>query len=273
MPVLLERSDTFADYPLTMSAEEFLRALSSARKSALLFDFDGTLAPFNIDPSAVRPWPGIPELLQRIQDSSRTHLAVVTGRPANEVGQLLSLRLPLDIWGLHGAERLHPDGKLERDELPAQDKRALVDARALLQSAQLPEGIRIENKWNAIVLHWRGISKRLSQAAGEYAENLMLPFVNNSGLRILPFDGGVELRSGHNKGDAIRMILEELPVDAPVAYLGDDATDEDAFQALLGRGFTVLVRPRWRPTNAHHWLRGPIQLQRFLAAWLAALRQ
>lgn len=273
MSTTLEPSFTVADYPFELSDEEFFRSLTSARTSALLLDFDGTLAPFEIDPANVRPWPGIPELLQQIQDSGRTRLVVVTGRPAQEVRQLLPLRVPLDIWGTHGAERLRPDGRLERDELHLQDAQALSDARAVLQSVQLQQGVRIENKWNAIVLHWRGISRRLSHAASEYAETLLLPFTINSGLRIFPFDGGTELRSGHNKGDAVRALLEELPDDAPVAYLGDDTTDEDAFQALSDRGLCVLVRPRWRPSSAHLWLRAPARLHHFLAAWLVALRQ
>jgi trehalose 6-phosphate phosphatase len=273
MSTLVEPVSAFMDYPLDMSTEEFFRSVASARKSALVLDFDGTLAPFEIDPSSVRPWPGIPELLQQIQDSRRTRLAVVTGRPAQELRELLPMRVPVDIWGTHGAERLHPDGRLDRDELDSRDSQALIDARALLESMQLEHGIRIENKWNAIVLHWRGISRRLSQAANDYAEDLLSPFASNSGLQVLPFDGGMELRSGHNKGDAVRMLLEELPDDAPVAYLGDDATDENAFQALSGRGLCVLVRPRWRPSGAHLWLRAPAQLNRFLAAWLTALRQ
>ena len=39
-----------------------------------------------------------------------------------------------------------------------------------------------------------------------------------------------------NKGDAMRTILAEMDADAPVAYLGDDQSDEDAFRALQGRG-------------------------------------
>jgi trehalose 6-phosphate phosphatase len=273
MSTFLEPISTFADYPFDMFTEGFFRSVASARKSALILDFDGTLAPFEIDPSRVRPWPGIPELLQQIQDSRRTRLAVVTGRPAQEVRELLPLRVPVDIWGTYGAERLHPDGKLDRDELDSRDSQALIDARALLQSMQLEHGIRIENKWNAVVLHWRGISRRLSQAASEYAEELLFPFAAKSELQVFPFDGGMELRSGHNKGDAVRMLLEELPDDAPVAYLGDDASDEDAFQALSDRGLCVLVRPRWRPSGAHLWLRAPARLTRFLTDWLVALRQ
>jgi trehalose 6-phosphate phosphatase len=273
MPALLECTNTPADDPAAVSAEEFFRSLTSARSSALLLDFDGTLAPFEVDPSSVQPWPGIPELLQQIQDTGRTRLAVFTGRPAQEVRQLLPLRVPLDIWGMHGAERLHPDGRLERDELDYRDAKALTDACELLESIQLWPEIRIEHKWNAVVLHWRGISRRLSQSASEYAESLLLPFTRYSSLQVLPFDGGMELRSGRNKGDAVRVLLEELPDYAPVAYLGDDVTDEDAFQALSGRGLCALVRTRWRPSSAHLWLRAPTTLRRFLAGWLVALLQ
>jgi trehalose 6-phosphate phosphatase len=273
MPALLEDTYTLSDYPGAVSAEEFLRSLISARSSALLLDFDGTLAPFEIDPSSVQPWPGIPELLQQIQDTGRTHLAVFTGRPAQDVRRLLPLRIPLDVWGMHGAERLHPDGRLEREELDSRDARALTGVCEFLESIQLWPEIRIEHKWNAVVLHWRGISKRLSQSANEYAEDVLLPFTRDSSLQILPFDGGMELRSGRNKGNAVRMMLEELPEEAPVAYLGDDVTDEDAFQAMLGRGLSALVRPRWRPSRAHLWLRAPVTLRRFLAGWLVALLQ
>ena len=61
------------------------------------------------------------------------------------------------------------------------------------------------------------------------------------------FDGGIELRAAsRNKGDAVRTILSELEPDTPVAYLGDDETDEDAFLALSERGLRVLVRRDWR---------------------------
>lgn len=272
MTMFLEPGICFVDYSDQTSVEAFYLLLARAPKSALLLDFDGTLAPFEIDPSNVRPWSQIPELLQQIQDAGRTHLAVVTGRPAQEVRQLLPLREPLDIWGAHGAERIHPNGKLEREELPHQDIHALADAQRLLRSLNLPEGIRIEKKWNAIALHWRGYTKRKSKDAWEYAEKMLLPFTCNSGLQVLPFDGGMELRSGRNKGDAVRGILDELAEDAPVAYLGDDITDEDAFQVLQDRGLCALVRPRWRSSSAHIWLRAPAKLRQFLNGWQQALR-
>ena len=44
---------------------------------------------------------------------------------------------------------------------------------------------------------------------------------------------GIEVRvRAVNKGDVVRAILREMPADAAVAYLGDDATDERVFAAL-----------------------------------------
>ena len=90
-------------------------------------------------------------------------------------------------------------------------------------------------------------------------------------MQVSPFDGGVELRAGRNKGDAVRLILQSTAANAPVAYLGDDETDEDAFQALEGRGLGILVRSQLRRSAARVWLRPPGELRRFLAAWLRSL--
>ena len=78
------------------------------------------------------------------------------------------------------------------------------------------------------------------------------------GLHLLPFDGGVELRStDRTKGTAVAEILSQEPDDAPVAYLGDDLTDEDAFVALGEQGYSLLVRGEVRTSFARFWLRPP----------------
>ena len=65
-------------------------------------------------------------------------------------------------------------------------------------------------------------------------------------------------------------MLAEVDSRAPVAYLGDDVTDEEPFRSLNGRGLTVLVRPTYRFTAAQYWLRPPDDLQRFLHDWIRA---
>jgi trehalose 6-phosphate phosphatase len=99
------------------------------------------------------------------------------------------------------------------------------------------------------------------------------PIAEHSGMELFEFDGGIEIRAPEaNKGDVVRIMLSEMEPDTPAAYLGDDATDERAFRAMLGLGLSVLVRPRWRPTAAQLWLKPPGELLDFLTRWLDAIR-
>jgi trehalose 6-phosphate phosphatase len=254
--------------------DQFLRSVALAPESALLLDFDGTLAPFRVDPLRVRPWAGVPELLDRIQTAGRTRLALISGRPTREIAMLLGMQRTPEVWGLHGAERLLPDGRLEVQELPQRWRQALAAARAALDGSGLPGalGLRVEEKVNAVVVHWRGKSAQSAQVARERIVGVLQPIAEEGALEMMLFDGGVEVRCGRDKGDAVRLLLAELGPDAPVAYLGDDATDEHAFEALGRKGMSVLVRRAWRPTAAHAWLRPPGQLREFLSRWLAAVR-
>jgi len=94
------------------------------------------------------------------------------------------------------------------------------------------------------------------------------PLAERSALKLLQFEAGLELRVSHpDKGDAIRSILGSLDDSVPIAFLGDDITDEDAFRVLRGRGLTVLVRTDYRETTAEAWLRPPTELIDFLEAW------
>ena len=91
------------------------------------------------------------------------------------------------------------------------------------------------------------------------------------GLHLLPFDGGLELRStDRTKGTAVTQILAQEPAALPVAYLGDDLTDEDAFAAIGNQGYSILVRSEVRESAARFWLRPPQELLEFLDEWIAA---
>ncbi len=250
--------------------EDFFALVGQAEKSALLLDFDGTLAPFRVDPMRARPWAGVRELVARIHDSGRTRVVIVTGRPARHVMELMGLPF-LEIWGLHGAERLTADGRIEADTLRPYEQEALDELRRSIAAGVLGRDVRMEEKWNAVVVHWRGKPARVAATLLEGSLKLMTPVADQMGMQLIEFDGGVELRAGRHKGDAVTSIVDEMPCGAPVAYLGDDTTDEDAFRALARRGLTVLVRRERRATAAKHWLRPPGELRAFLRDWAEAL--
>jgi trehalose-phosphatase len=251
--------------------EEFFCGFAEEARPLLLLDYDGTLAPFRLDRFKARPWAGIRELLGLIQRQGTTRMAVVTGRPAAEIAPLLGLDPPLEVWGLHGAERLLPDGRRELEQTSGTAWSALETLRQKLRIDSL--GGLFENKANAVVMHWRGASPHKAKLIEQRTRALFEPAAQMDGLALLEFEAGVELRAGRDKGGAVEAIIEEAKCSGPVAFLGDDLTDEAAFRAVnrIGsRGLSVLVRREPRETAAQVWLKPPDELKGFLARWIKA---
>lgn len=250
----------------------FMLRVARSPRSALLLDYDGTLAPFELNRQQAVPYPGVADLLQDIMDTDCTRVVVISGRPAQELLPLLKLSPSPEVWGTHGIERLCSDGTYELAEMDHHSLEALDEADQWVDGLKLHH--LIEHKPGSLALHWRGYSE---EEAREIRSKVLLGWADIADrgcLRLEHFDGGIEIRIAHrNKGDAVRAILSEIGVDAPVAYLGDDDSDEDAFQALHDRGVRILVRPHWRETAADLWLRPPVQLLAFLNDWLQACKQ
>jgi trehalose-phosphatase len=248
--------------------EEIFGSFAGGAKPLLLLDYDGTLAPFRVDRFTALPWAGVRELLSEIQRQGRTRMVMITGRPAKEIAPLLGLDPALEVWGLHGAERLYPDGRRELEAAPAATQAKLEELRESLRRDSL--GGLFEDKANGVVMHWRGCSPEKARQIEQRTRALFEPLAQMEGLALLEFEAGLELRAGRNKGGAVEAILAEYGTGGPAAYLGDDLTDEAAFRAIEGRGLSALVRREWRETEAEIWLRPPAELKAFLERWVRA---
>jgi trehalose-phosphatase len=249
--------------------DTFFDRLANAPRSLLMLDFDGTLAPFRTDRQQAFPYPGVTQVLSEIRKTEITRVVLVSGRDAREIVSLLSMQPHPEIWGLHGLQRLAVDGSIRLPEVDESARKALTAARDWLFSQHLEHAA--EFKTGSIAVHWRG----LDEAETERIRRLIKPnwtaIAKHYGLHLLEFDGGLEMRSRRaNKGSAVHALLNEMDAETPVAYLGDDTTDEDAFEAINGIGLSILVRPAWRPTAARLWLRPPGELMRLLERWLKA---
>jgi trehalose 6-phosphate phosphatase len=249
--------------------EEFLESVARAQRSVLLLDYDGTLAPFSVDRQRAVPYPGLRDLLQQIIEVGRTRLVIITGRDAHEIDPFLRLRPAPEIWGSHGLQRLLPDGTCDMPEIPDAVSQVLDDAKRWLEYQGLHD--LAERKPGSIAVHWRALEQT---AAKELRGRIIVgwfPIADRANLKLLEFDGGVEMRIPDlDKGDAVRTVLEETGPSCPIAYLGDDITDERAFRALGSRGLGILVRPAFRKTSAQAWLKPPEELADFLSRWLVA---
>jgi trehalose-phosphatase len=204
--------------------------------------------------------------------SGRTHVAVISGRDANDISPLLGLEPAPEVWGLHGLQRRKFDESVPSPSLDERSADGLSDAQRWLAYQGLQHAA--EQKATGIAFHWRG---RDEQQTEQWRGRVLLgwnPIALRSGLRLLEFDGGIEICARQSdKGVAVRALLRDAGPDTPAAYLGDDATDECAFRALAGRGLGILVRPRFRKTAAQIWIQPPDDLIEFLSLWLAASQQ
>lgn len=245
---------------------DFLEAVSRAETPVLLLDYDGTLAPFKDRPGDAVPYDGVKDILQGIRNNQRTRLVVISGRSIDDLLPLLAMDPSPEIWGSHGLEHLRPDGSRRQRELPEQTVKGFERIVRFVHENDLQEAT--EYKPSGAAFHWRGVSADRVAAIRRIVIDAWYNAVDDYGLELHEFDGGIELRAaGITKGDAVASILSTTPGDQPVAFFGDDRTDEDGFRALSGRGMSVLVRPEFRETTADVWLQPPEELLEILRHW------
>lgn len=246
--------------------EEFFENLKVANKSVLMLDYDGTLAPFKKDRNQAFPYKGVRNILQKLIQSGRTRIVIISGRWTKDLIPLLGLKQFPEIWGSHGIERLKPDGDYTIMDMPEKGLQGLAEADGWINKNGL--GNYCEEKPGCLALHWRGLTYREIKDIQNKVLTEWSMIARQKNLLLNKFDGGIELRiPGINKGFAVKSILNEEGKETLVAYLGDDLTDEDAFKALKKRGIGILVRKKYRDTQAEVWLKPPQQLLGFLKNW------
>lgn len=245
----------------------FFARVRRAKHRALLLDYDGTLAPFNVRPEQAFPYPGVCPLLDDIIARTHTRVVLVSGRWTRDLVPLLDLKQRPEIWGSHGWERLDPNGEYAVAKPDEMALKALADADGWSEEF-VALGARREQKPACLALHWRGLEPERAAYIRARAIEKWSHLGRDAGLGLHDFDGGIELRvPGRDKGYVVDALMQEMGPGTVAAYLGDDYTDEDAFNAIDGRGLPVLVRTEYRPTAAHCWLKPADELLAFLRRW------
>jgi trehalose 6-phosphate phosphatase len=252
-----------------LDLDDFFAGVRLAPERALLLDFDGTLAPFRSLREQVATYEGVDAFLQGLVGRN-CRVVLVSGRGARDLESQWRLPVRPEMWGSHGLERLLPDGELVTRPVGEHALGVLAAERERL--AMDPEPLRFEFKPYGIALHTRGLDAARALEVRTATRSRWSSLTEGADLRILEFDGGLEIHaSAASKGTAVRTLLAEMTPEAVAAFLGDDRTDEDAFDAIHGRGLAVLVRPELRPTAADIWIEPPHELLEFLDRWTQAV--
>ncbi len=223
-----------------------LLELTHPHRLALFLDFDGTLVEIAEKPDAVRLAETTRVTLARLQRTLDGALAIITGREIEVIDAMLSpFRCP--VAGVHGLTRRDAVG---RAHATAVDTAFLDQAERRLEQLARPEaGLLVERKSHAIAIHYRG-RPDLEHACIEAMEAIAQL---DDRVRLVRGKMVVEARpSGGDKGTAVAEFMTEAPfAGRRPLFVGDDVTDEDAFEVVnrLG-GLTLKIGPG--KTHAQH---------------------
>ena len=229
---------------------------------ALFLDVDGTLLDFAAHPQGVQVDARLHDDLAALRERLDGALALLSGRTLRQIDGLFDWR-DHAAAGLHGAQLRRADGSVREEDAPA--RLAALHELAESRVAALP-GVLLEDKHQALALHYRN-APRQRQSVERLAQELL----QHAGRDYALQHGNhvVELKpAGFDKGCALAALMESMPFRGRQPWmLGDDLTDEHAFEETNARGGVSVIVGARRPTSANFALSDPPAVR----AWLRGL--
>ncbi len=209
-----------SDFPVAF------KALAGPLETGLFSDADGTLSEISPSPESATVAPEIGRLLGRLSQILPV-VGVVSGRRAQEASALVG-RSELVYLGNHGLERLDHGRLILKEGAPEKIERARVELRERLPQV---DGLALEDKGSVLAVHYRRCADQRAIVA---VDALTADIGRRYGLQRQKGRQIFELRPpGIDKGSSILELAAEYGL-RQLIYLGDDATDIDAFRALRG---------------------------------------
>ncbi|HEX7170087.1 MAG TPA: trehalose-phosphatase [Rubrobacter sp.] len=261
------------DLPHALEDGDRLARDMGGRTPAVFLDYDGTLTPIVDRPEDAVISESMREAVRGL--AARCPVCVVSGRDRPVVQQLMGVD-DLIVAGSHGFDIWSPaGGEIRREE--GEDFRGLLeDVEVRLRDELGPvEGALVEPKKSSVAAHYRLVSEDERPRVGQVVEEILAD--HPAELKVTPGKMVYEVQPNidWDKGKAVLYLLEALDLDrddvVPM-YLGDDITDEHAFEALSGKGIGVFVgraddpETAGRATSADYALHTFEEVERFLDA-------
>ena len=228
------------------------------RTFALFLDLDGTLLEIAATPDRVVVEPGLASLLAALRGHLDGAVAIVSGRPIEEIDRLLD-PFRSSAAGEHGAVVRYDDGTLE--EAPAGHKVPRLWRESLAAAADHLPGVQVESKPHGVTVHYRQ-----APDLGENVWRLTRALVpsDHPKFHLLPAREAVEigLRAA-SKGDAVRRLMEQSAFRGrqPI-FVGDDVTDEMGMHVardMGGFGLRVGEAFDGDPAQVRSWLKRGVE--------------
>jgi alpha,alpha-trehalase len=215
-------------------------AAVAARRPVVLLDFDGTLCGIVDHPDSASMDQGAAGALKAL--AAQCNVAVLSGRDLADLTPRVGLP---GIWyaGSHGFETTAPDGTKHHHESAETAVGVLEQVTAELRDRfALLDGVFVEHKRYTVAVHYRGAAPESVREVTATVHTVG----QRTGLRITKGRQLIELRPNiaWDKGKALQWIVHQIagPDAVLPIYIGDDHSDEDAFDAVRYDGIGIAVR-------------------------------
>lgn len=238
---------------------------------ALFVDYDGTLTSLVARPHDARLADSTRQVLEQALRTPNVDVVVVSGRSVTDLRDMVGVS-GLTYVGNHGFEIEGP-GISYRYPGTERFLAGLASAATDLGALGI-EGAWVEHKGATLTYHLRAVPGALRERVQRRAEKIL----RKRRLRVVTGRDAVEGRPpvDWHKGHAVLYVVVrrhgvQWPARVRALYVGDDATDEDAFRSLSGIGRSICVSPvaPAAGTAADYRLPDPdavVQLLRWLAS-------
>jgi len=254
-----------------LSGDELDHAIEAAAKSPVLLvatDYDGTLAPIVEDPAEAKPLRESLIALRALAAMPGTSAAVISGRALSDLASMTTLDGQVMLVGSHGSE-FDQDFAQTLTSAQTELRQRVIDEMHRIAAAD--PGFRVETKPASVAFHYRSVSDTVAEHA---VQELMQGAASWKHVRLKRGKMVLELAVvDTSKGDALDALRHRVGASA-VVFLGDDATDEDAFSRMHGPDLAIKVGAG--DTAAGYRISDPTEVARRLAqiagvrqAWLA----
>lgn len=252
--------------PLEPNRETLRRRLDGAAHVLCCLDFDGTLAPIVDEPDAARILPENRRAVEALVDHPAITVAIVSGRELRD----LESRVPSSVHlaGNHGLEWLRPeerDGRRVIHPIARAARPRIRHCCGLLDRtlAALP-GVNVEYKGLSGTVHHRNAPSGLDRLVETHVRAVVERcgedrLTITTGKAIVEFTPSIDW----GKGRMVELLGRDRPAETVTVFVGDDTTDEDAFEVVEPDGVGILVGES-RPSAASLRLESPAAVSHFL---------
>ncbi len=218
---------------------ELTSSYSAAHKRLILLDYDGTLVNFVKDPEKAVPGDSLILLLKKLADDEKNNIVIISGRGRSALQKWLG-GLKINFVAEHGAwikninQQWRPTVDLKTDW-----KKSVI--KLMSKYCGRLAGSFIEEKDFAVAWHYRASDSELARARANELASALAPLIKGNDINMLKGKCVIEVRTSKaNKCSGALEFIKANKYDF-IFFAGDDATDEDLFNALDDGAYTIKI--------------------------------